>query len=132
MLRHERQPVREFPFVHAEAADGSSRRLGVLAASPTADIEFGTVMVVRANDNALVVPQSASVDAAHDAPCIVLARVGALPPSARDPRRYPLNLMILARDAEVIGSRLTWPAGITANQRAALVAQLGAVGIVVL
>jgi hypothetical protein len=37
----------------------------------------------------------------------------------------------MARDCEVDGSALTWPVGITTNEKAAAVVQLVALGIVV-
>lgn len=65
----------------------------------------------------------AASDGSEDAAAVLFDNI--------DARTSDKAAVVTARDTEVKANRLTWPAGITAPQKAAAIADLAALGIIV-
>ena len=108
-------------FLVSEANGARSRETITLAEGQ--DLEAGTVLgkVTATGKYAQVAPTA--TDGTESAAGILFDNVDA---SAADSKA-----VAIARDAEVRGSDLVWPEGVTAEQREAAVGELLAAGIVI-
>ena len=118
-------------FIHDEMPDGSSRGVLPVTCSPMADILVASVVAV-AGDRGLVPLDPAGTDGSQVPAGICVQLFSASGAREVDRRRYPIPVQALTGQAEVIGSRLIWPYGITDEQKTAAVAHLAERGIAVL
>lgn len=107
-------------FVLSEA-NGMRSREQVTIAAGAAEIKPGTVMGKRSNGSYYPFDQDATTGE-EDAAGILLNGV--------DPTDGAVKGVVIVRDAEVMGSYLTWPDDISTSEQNAAIAQLLALGIV--
>lgn len=105
--------------VLSEANGSRSREQGTLAAG---NLPAGTVLALNADgDYVALVPGAA--DATKTAVAVLYA--------ATDASAAPAPCVVHARDCEVIGTQLGWPAGITGPQTTTATTDLAAAGIII-
>lgn len=108
-------------FVLSEANGNRSRAAEFLGANQ--DVTPGEILA-RMADDTVVAWNPAGADGSEVAACLPLyaEKTGAGETKA---------IATIARDAEVKGDVLAWPAGVTAEQKAAAIGQLAIQGIIV-
>jgi hypothetical protein len=116
--------VRPGEYLVSEAGGSRSREVAVIAGGVAAAYKPGTVMGKVTATGAMTILAPAAADGSQTAAAVYY---GFGKPLANG----DLSVTVTARDAEVNGLLLTWPAGITANQQTAAIAQLAAQGIIV-
>lgn len=106
-------------FLLSEANGTYSRENVIL---DTGVLDAGTVLGKITASGKYVILAPAAEDGSEDAAAILWSRADASVADAA--------VVVIARDAEVKADALIWPAGITAPQKTAAIAQLNALGIV--
>ncbi len=114
---------RDADFLMSEAPGRISREQAVLAPRPTRTLGGTVLGIVTANGRHAPLAPAANDGSQTAASILMLQR-------AADPTN-PKRCAIVARDCEVNGRLLIWPAGITDNQKKAAEAALAAKGIIV-
>lgn len=92
--------------------------------SAAAQFTLAVTIAAAADEGQFKALDLAAVDGAEIASAIALY-------DAVTAENETVKIAGIVRDAEVNGNLLTWPAGITADQKAAAIAQLAALGIIV-
>lgn len=105
--------------VLSEANGSRSREQGVLAAG---NLPAGTVLALDADGNYVQLAPTAA-NTTKNAVAVLYA--------AADASAAPVPCVVHARDCEVIGAQLEWPAGITDPQTATATTNLAAAGIII-
>lgn len=108
-------------FLVSEANGDLSRDAAVIAAG--AHLVAGAVLGRVTASGKYVRLAPAAADGSQNAAAILYGPAAAASADQRG--------VVISRSAEVNGNLLTWPTGITAPQRAAAIAQLAALGIII-
>ncbi|WP_201153910.1 head decoration protein [Rhodothalassium salexigens] len=108
-------------FLVSEAAGARSRDAGLLGEGHR--LEPGAILARVAASGAYAPVDPAADDGRETAAAVLCA--------AADSTAGPVEVGLIARDAEVYGARLGWPEGLSADQRAAIADDLAAAGLIV-
>lgn len=120
--------VRDEEHVISEANGRLSREQVILSsASGAADTKFLAGLVLgKVTASGEYEPLDLGAATGEEAAAAVLNATEIMPTPAAD-----IRTGVMARDCELNGHKLVWPAGITDNQKATAEAQLAAAGIIV-